>query len=130
MTTQRPFRFGTGAFHAPSATEYAALARKIEDDRASILSMARPVNFAAQTNHTFFELKQIGVQVVDRLCFDRAALVAESFAVFQFRKRHIALQGIVDEDSKPGLELLVSNRDRRVVNECLRFNVHKMIRDA
>jgi hypothetical protein len=30
MTTQRPFRFGTGAFHAPSATEYAALARKIE----------------------------------------------------------------------------------------------------
>ena len=31
MTTQRPFRFGTGAFHAPSATDYAALARKIED---------------------------------------------------------------------------------------------------
>ena len=30
MTSQRPFRFGTGAFHAPSATDYAALARKIE----------------------------------------------------------------------------------------------------
>jgi probable F420-dependent oxidoreductase len=30
MTKQRPFRFGTGAFHATSASEYAALARKIE----------------------------------------------------------------------------------------------------
>src|SRR5690349_1382294 len=31
VTTQRPFRFGTGAFHAPSATAFAALARKIEE---------------------------------------------------------------------------------------------------
>jgi probable F420-dependent oxidoreductase len=31
MTSQRPFRFGTGIFRAPSATDYAALARKIQD---------------------------------------------------------------------------------------------------
>jgi probable F420-dependent oxidoreductase len=31
MVAERRFRFGTGGFYAPSATEYAALARKVED---------------------------------------------------------------------------------------------------
>jgi probable F420-dependent oxidoreductase len=46
MDVDRRFRFGTGGFHAPSAREYAALARKVEDLGYATLLM--PDHFGEQ----------------------------------------------------------------------------------